>query len=97
MFLAFLLDQIQQRFDNSFKKALVFAKSKIMLWQKMREIFNLIQVNTMDNIYKIIAKEIKLSVSIISLAIAALEIIVVNIMHITLFMVVPNVWLRGRL
>lgn len=66
MFLAFLLDQIQQRFDNSFKKALVFAKSKIMLWQKMREIFNLIEVNTMDNIYKIIAKEIKLSVSIIS-------------------------------
>jgi hypothetical protein len=44
MFLAFLLDQIQQYFDTSFKKALVVTKSKKMLWQKIREIFNIIPV-----------------------------------------------------
>lgn len=65
MFLAFLLDQIQQRFDTAFKKALLVAKSKKNLWQKIREIFNLIPVNSMDNIYKIITKEIKFSVLII--------------------------------
>jgi hypothetical protein len=66
MFLAFLLDQIQQRFDKSFKKALLVAKSKINLWQKIRQIFNLIEVDSMDTIYKIINKEVKLSINIIT-------------------------------
>jgi hypothetical protein len=66
MFLAFLLDQIQQYFDTSFKKALVVTKSKKMLWQKIREIFNIVTVQSMDDIYKIITKEKKLSIQIIS-------------------------------
>jgi hypothetical protein len=66
MFLAFLLDQIQQYFDTSFRKALVVTKSKKMLWQKIREIFNLVPVQSMDDIYKIITKEKKLSIQIIS-------------------------------
>jgi hypothetical protein len=66
MFLAFLLDQIQQYFDTSFKKALVITKSKKMLWQKIREIFNIVPVQSMDDIYKIITKEKKLSIQIIS-------------------------------
>jgi hypothetical protein len=65
MFLAFLVDQIQQAFDKGFRKALVVAKSKKMLWQKIREIINLIPVPDINTVYKIIAKEIKLSINLI--------------------------------
>jgi hypothetical protein len=66
MFLAFLLDQIQQAFDKSFRKALTQCKSKKFLWQRIREIFNLIEVSSMDDIYKIITKDKILSIKIIS-------------------------------
>ena len=65
MFLAFLFDQIQQAFDKGFRKALLIAKSKIMLWQKIREIVNLVPVPDFSTVFKIIAKEIKLSIQII--------------------------------
>jgi hypothetical protein len=42
MFIAFLIDQIQQAFDKGFRKALTCAKSKKMLWIKVREIFDLV-------------------------------------------------------
>jgi hypothetical protein len=65
MFLAFLIDQIQQAFDKGFRRALSVAKSKKMLWQKIREIVNLIPVPDFNTVYKIIAKEIKLSIALI--------------------------------
>lgn len=64
MLLAFLFDQIQHIIDPLFGKALLICKSKKLLWVKVCEIFNVISVNSMEIIYKIIAKLLKLNVEL---------------------------------
>ena len=66
MFLAFLFDQIQQILDPLFKKALSICSTKKLLWLRVRQIFDLIPVKTMEHIYKIITKELKLNIEILS-------------------------------
>lgn len=65
MLIAFMFDQIQHLLSPLFNKALVICKSKKMLWIKIREIVDLIPVQNMESIYKIITKEIKLKIEII--------------------------------
>lgn len=65
MFIAFLLDQIQLAFDKGFRRALLVAKSKKLLWIKIREIFDVVPVPDCSTLYKIITKEIKLSIQLI--------------------------------
>lgn len=65
MFLAFLVDQIIQAKDSYFKSALVEMKSKKALWEKVRQVFDLVEVKDMKTIYRIIAKEIKLKIKVV--------------------------------
>ena len=65
MILAFLIDQIQEFFIKDFQKALVVCKTKKYLFQKIREIFNTVSCDSMQTIYKIINKELKLTIQII--------------------------------
>lgn len=65
MFLAFSIDQIQLRINRFFKAALVEVKSLTRLWERVREFFDLVPCKSMDTIYKIIAKELKLTIEII--------------------------------
>ena len=65
MILAFLFDQIQQILDPLFKKSLTICKSKKLLWLRVRQIFDLVPCNSMDDIYKIIAAQIKLKIEMI--------------------------------
>lgn len=62
MFLAFLFDQIQQLTDKLFRVALLKLKSKKALWERIRQIFDIIPVNDMETILNIIIGNIKLSV-----------------------------------
>jgi len=64
MLLAFLIDQIAQRLDKQFKKAWITANTKIDLWEKIRIYFDLVNCDSMNIIYKIIAKEIKVKIQI---------------------------------
>jgi len=64
MLLAFLIDQIAQRLDKNFKKAWITANTKIDLWEKIRRYFDMVNCESMDLIYKIIAGEIKLKIQI---------------------------------
>jgi hypothetical protein len=57
-FLAFLTDQIAQKLDNAFKKALEYCKTKKKLWEKIRQVFDLLPAMSMNAIYRFIAKEI---------------------------------------
>ena len=58
-FLAFLVDQIAQRLDKAFDRALQFCKTKKRLWEKVRQVFDLLPCMSMNVIYRFIAKEIK--------------------------------------
>jgi hypothetical protein len=58
-FLAFLTDQIAQKMDNAFDKALKYCKTKKNLWEKVRQVFDLLPCRSMNVIYRFIAKEIK--------------------------------------
>jgi hypothetical protein len=58
-FLAFLVDQIAQRIDNAFQRALAYCKTKKRLWEKVRQVFDLLPCMSMNVIYRFIAKEIK--------------------------------------
>lgn len=57
-FLAFCVDQIAQRIDQSFKKAVKYCKTKKRLWEKIRQVFDLIPCVSMNVVYRFIAKEI---------------------------------------
>lgn len=57
-FLAFLVDQIAQRIDNAFQRALIYCKTKKRLWEKVRQVFDLLPCMSMNVIYRFIAKEI---------------------------------------
>ncbi len=59
-FLAFLVDQITQRLDNAFDRAYKCAKTKKRLWEKVRQVFDLMPCMSMNVIYRFIAKEIKI-------------------------------------
>jgi len=65
MLLAFLFDQIQQRTNQVFLAARRKTGSNIALWEKIRQIFDLVIVDSMQTIYKIIAKQIKLKIQLI--------------------------------
>ena len=62
MLLAFLFDQIQQRTNLMFKLAKLKAGTFMTLWEKIRHLFDLTPIPSMQFIYKIIAKKIKLRV-----------------------------------
>lgn len=53
-FLAFLTDQIAQHLDTNFQKAKVVCKTFKALWQKVRYIFYLLPVMSMNAVYKFI-------------------------------------------
>jgi Transposase DDE domain len=57
-FLAFLTDQIAQKLDKAFDKALKYCKTKKNLWEKVRQVFDLLPCMSMNVIYRFIAKEI---------------------------------------
>jgi len=54
-FLAFLTDQIAQCLDKSFQKALEICKTKRALWEKVRQVFDLLPALSMNAIYRFIA------------------------------------------
>jgi hypothetical protein len=57
MLLAFLVDQIAQHADLAFQKAWQYCKTKKLLWNKVRQIFDLLPCMSMNVIYRIISKE----------------------------------------
>lgn len=60
-FLAFLVDQIAQKLDEAFKKAWNYCKTKKKLWERIRQVFDLIPCMSMNIIYLFIAREVKIS------------------------------------
>ncbi|MEY3249131.1 MAG: hypothetical protein RL742_1174, partial [Bacteroidota bacterium] len=54
-FLAFLTDQIAQALDTAFKKALDVCQTKRALWEKVRQVFDLLPALSMNAIYRFIA------------------------------------------
>ena len=58
MFAAFFVDQIAQAADDAFKKACGTFKTKKAFWNAVRHIFYLVPVMSMNDVYKIIAKDI---------------------------------------
>ena len=59
-FLAFCIDQIAQRIDNAFQRAWQYCKTKRKLWEKVRQVFDLLPCMSMNVIYRFIAREIKI-------------------------------------
>lgn len=56
-FLAFLTDQIVQKLDTTFNKAWKYSKTKKNLWEKIRQVFDLLPCLSMSAIYRFIAKD----------------------------------------
>lgn len=54
-FLAFLTDQIAQTLDKAFQKALEICRTKKALWEKVRQVFDLLPALSMNAIYRFIA------------------------------------------
>ena len=63
MLLAFLIDQLIEALDTTFKKAVIAAKTMRDFRQKVRVLFDLIPCLSMNIIYRIIARDIKLGLS----------------------------------
>jgi Transposase DDE domain len=59
-FLAFLTDQIAQKLDTAFNKALIRCKTKKNLWEKVRAVFDLLPCISMNVIYRVISKDYKI-------------------------------------
>src|SRR3990167_3956162 len=57
MFLAFLIDQVQQRCCGLFQEALAKAKRKIRFWEKLRFYFLEFQLDSWADLFSIIAKK----------------------------------------
>ena len=57
MFLAFLIDQVQQRCCGLFREALAKAKRKIRFWEKLRFYFLEFQLDSWADLFSIIAKK----------------------------------------
>jgi hypothetical protein len=66
MFLAFLIDQIQQRCCGLFREALAKAKRKIRLWEKLRFYFLEVQFNSWADLFSIIAKKTRVRLGAIA-------------------------------
>jgi len=64
-FLAFLTDQMAQRMDKAFKNAEEYCKTKKKLWEKVRQVFDLLPCMSMNVIYRFIAGEIKVEFPLI--------------------------------
>ncbi len=62
MMLAFTIDQIAQACDKYFKRAWRVRGSKKSLWEKVRQYFDFVVVKSMETIYKLISKDIKLKI-----------------------------------
>jgi hypothetical protein len=60
MMLAFLTDQVAQHADAAFKKAWAYCKTKKNLFEKVRQVFDLLPCMSMNVIYRFIAKDIVL-------------------------------------
>lgn len=60
MMFAFLTDQVAQHADACFKKALAYCKTKKNLFERVRQVFDLLPCVSMTVIYRFIAKEITL-------------------------------------
>lgn len=60
MFLAFLVDQLTQTLDKTFQKARKEANTARDFWQKVRVLFDFIPCISMNLIYQIIARDIKI-------------------------------------
>jgi hypothetical protein len=60
MMLAFLVDQIAQHADMYFQKALNYCKTRKNLWEKVRQVFDILPCMSMNVIYRFIVKEVKL-------------------------------------
>lgn len=65
MMLAFLVDQIQQGWDDMFQAAWQHCKSKVVLWRKMRQKFDEYIVPSMETIYAMIIGKIKVRYELI--------------------------------
>jgi hypothetical protein len=59
MMQAFLTDQVAQHVGAAFGKALTLCKTKKNLFEKTRQVFDLLPYMSMNVIYRFIAKEIK--------------------------------------
>lgn len=64
-FLAFLTDQIAQKLDAAFDKALKYCKTKRKLWEKVRQVFYLLPCMSMNVIYRFIAREIIMDIPLL--------------------------------
>lgn len=64
MFLAFLIDQIQEICCDFFNEALKKAKRKLYFWQKLRFLFQEISFLSWEHFYQVIAKKIPLYVNL---------------------------------
>ncbi len=62
MMLAFFVDQIQQGYNELFQAAWREVQTKKALWQKVRQKFNELEVDSMALIYKLITGQIKIKV-----------------------------------
>ncbi|MFZ4428490.1 MAG: transposase [Saprospiraceae bacterium] len=60
MMLAFLTDQLAQHADACFKKALAYCKTRKNLFEKVRQVFDLLPCMSMNVIYRFISKEVTL-------------------------------------
>lgn len=56
MFIAFLVEQIAQALCHDFLTAWQFCKSKKQLWEKVRQVFDLLPAKSINAIYRFIAK-----------------------------------------
>lgn len=56
MMLAFLVDQIQQAGSKVFRKARAGLKTKIKLWEALKAVFKLVAVNSMTQVWTIVAQ-----------------------------------------
>ena len=63
--LAFLTDQMAQHCDASFQKALEYCETKKRLWEKVRQVFDLIPSMSMNVIYQFISKDIVLDIPLL--------------------------------
>lgn len=55
-FLAFAVDQIAQHLDQTFQNAWKRCKTKRLLWERIRQVFDLLPVASMEAIYRFVAK-----------------------------------------
>jgi hypothetical protein len=60
MMLAFLTDQLAQHADACFKKALAYCKTRKNLFEKVRQVFDLLPCMSMNVIYRFISREVTL-------------------------------------